>query len=90
MINFEGEELMQRDEGSYIASTANSSDGHFLYDVLVTKCKCDDQPGAACTQAVTVHYLAHAINMQWEEERVRKLILITANRFYLKFYMLNC
>jgi hypothetical protein len=72
MIRFDREELMQRD-GSYVVSTATSSDGQRLYDVIVTKCKCDDQPGSACTQAVTVHYQANEINMEWRKDRVRIL-----------------
>ena len=75
MIRFDREELMQRD-GSYVVSTATSSDGQRLYDVIVTKCKCDDQPGSACTQAVTVHYQANEINMEWRRDRVRIFIYL--------------
>jgi hypothetical protein len=64
---------LTNNHGSYLASAADGEDGRSLFEVIVTKCKCDDQPGSACTQSVTVEYQGNTINMRWTNEKVRNL-----------------
>jgi hypothetical protein len=51
-------------------SGAGGEDGRLLFDIFVTKCRCDDQPGSACTQSVTVKHQGNTINMRWTKEKV--------------------
>jgi len=74
--SFDGENVLTNNHGSYLASAADGEDGRRLFEVIVTKCKCDDQPGSACTQSVTVEYQGNTINMRWTNEKVRNLSFV--------------
>jgi hypothetical protein len=77
--------------GSYLASGANGEDGRRLFEVIVTKCKCDDHPGSACTQSVTVVYQGNTINMRWTKEKVCSFSLVYINLvLFLWFDLLDC
>jgi Trypsin Inhibitor like cysteine rich domain len=74
LLSYDGDEVLMNNHGSYLASGANGEDGRRLFEVIVTKCKCDDQPGSACTQSMTITYQGNTINMRWTKEKVCSFI----------------
>jgi von Willebrand factor type D domain len=70
LITYDGDEVVMNNHGSFLASGAIDDGIERLFEVIVTKCKCDDQPGSACTQSVTVVHQGNSITMRWTQEKV--------------------